>query len=83
VNARLEIDYHGAAEFHDRLRVDAGIESLGRTSVVVRFAMQRADGAPVLDARQVAVHVDLSGGGRPVPWSAADRQRLSLLLGGS
>ncbi|HEX7125477.1 MAG TPA: thioesterase family protein [Thermodesulfobacteriota bacterium] len=81
VLARLEIDYRGPAEFHDRLRVAVGIESIGRTSLVLRYAVTHADGRPVLDARQVLVHVDLAAGGRPVPWTSADRARLDPLVG--
>ncbi len=81
VLARLEIDYHAPAAFHDRLRVAVAIESLGRTSIVLRYAVTHADGRPVLDARQVTVHVDLAAGGRPDPWPATDRARLVPLVG--
>lgn len=81
VLARLEIDYRGPAAFHDRLDVRVGVESLGRTSLVLRYAVAHADGRPVVDARQVIVHVDLEAGGRPVPWTSADRARLDPLVG--
>ncbi len=81
VLARFEIEYRGPAEFHDHLRVSIGVESLGRTSIVLRYAVAQTDGRPVLDARQVQVQVDLAAGGRPVPWSDPDRARLGPLAG--
>lgn len=81
VLARFEAEYRGPAAFHDRLRIAVGLEALGRTSVVLRYAVSHADGRPVLDARQVSVHVDLEAGGRPVPWPEADRARLAPLVG--
>lgn len=82
VTARLEIEYRGPAEFHDRLRVTAGLEALGRTSAVFRYAVRHADGRHVLDARQVSVQVDFDTGARPLPWSDDDRARLAALLRG-
>jgi YbgC/YbaW family acyl-CoA thioester hydrolase len=81
VTVRLEIEYRGPAEFHDRLRVTAGLEALGRTSIVFRYAVHHADGRPVLDARQVSVQVDLAAGARPLPWSDEDRMKLAPLVG--
>ncbi len=79
VLARLEIEYHGPAEFHDRLRVEARVEAVGRTSLTLRYAITHvAAGRPVLDARQVLVQID-PGDGRPRPWSEADRERLVRL----
>lgn len=80
VLARLEIDYHGAAEFHDRLRVEARVGAVGHTSLDLRYAISRvADGGPILKARQVLVQVARANG-RPRRWSAPDRERLSGLL---
>lgn len=80
VLVRFEVEYRAPAAFHDRLRVETGLEALGRTSIAFRYAVTHGDGRPVLDARQVFVQVDLAAGGRPVPWSPADRARLAPLV---
>lgn len=82
VTARLEMEYRGPAEFHDRLRVTAGVEGIGRTSIVFRYAVHHPDGRHVLDARQVSVQVDFAAGARPIPWAANDLARLASLVRG-
>jgi acyl-CoA thioester hydrolase len=81
VIARLEVEYRGPSEFHDRLRVTAGVEGLGRSSIVFRYAVHHPDGRQVVDARQVLVQVDSAAGARPIPWAEADLARLAALVG--
>ena len=57
VLAETTVTFRGSARFDDELAVEAGVERLGTTSMVVRFTARR-DGEALVEGRTVYVFVD-------------------------
>ena len=57
VLAETTVTYRGSARFDDELAVSVGIERLGTTSMVARFAARRGEAA-LVEGRTVYVFVD-------------------------
>jgi acyl-CoA thioester hydrolase len=71
--ARTEIDYRRPVGFGERLRVGVRCASMRRTSFVLEFRCELADGgALVAEARKVLVHYDYAAG-RPTPLTPEQR----------
>lgn len=78
--ARTEIDYRLPVTFPDTIRVEVGVEKVGRTSFVMVYRLTSAqkDNAVVAQGKTVIVNLDY-GTGQAVPLSEALRARLSAL----
>jgi len=76
VLAETTARFRGSARFDDELSVSVGVESFGRTSMVVGFVARRGEEA-LVEGRTVYVFVDpASMGKREIP--AAVRSRLAV-----
>jgi len=73
--ARVEIDYRRPAKYGDRLRIDVGIATIGRTSFTYEYEIVDAAGELVAAAKTVIVRFDYAAG-RPVPISDEIKQAL-------
>ena len=76
VVVRLEIDFRAEVRHEDRqVIVDLAVERLGTTSLLTRETIRTLAGQVVAEARVVTVRWDAATR-RPVPFSAAERQRM-------
>lgn len=71
---RMQVEYHASARFDDWLDVIVWCERIGRSSVTVRFAIERED-VRLTDAEFVYVYAEPASG-RSVPIPDGWRQRL-------
>ena len=77
VVARLEVDLRAEVGYPDRrVTVRIEVERLGTTSLTTRETVVTPAGETAADARVVTVHWDPEKR-KPVPWSDADRARLT------
>ena len=77
VVARLEIDLRAEVRHEDRqVIVDIAVEQLGTTSLTTRESIRTSAGQVVAEARVITVRWDQETR-RPVPFSAAERERLT------
>jgi acyl-CoA thioester hydrolase len=77
VVARLEIDLRAEVRHEDRqVIVDIAVERLGTTSLTTRETIRTSAGHVVAEARVVTVRWDQETR-QPVPFSAAERERLT------
>jgi acyl-CoA thioester hydrolase len=82
VVVRLEIDLRAEVRHADRqVRVCIAVERLGTTSVTTRETVLTLSGQVAADARVVTVRWDADQG-KPVPFSEAERARLSAAMTG-
>ncbi len=73
--ARTEIDYRRPVAYGERLQVGVRCASLGRSSFVLEFRVERLPlGELVAEARKVLVHYDYAAG-RPKPLTSDQRAR--------
>jgi acyl-CoA thioester hydrolase len=77
VVVRLEIDLRAEVRHEDRqVIVDIAVEQLGTTSLTTRESIRTSAGQVVAEARVITVRWDQETR-RPVPFSAAERERLT------
>ncbi len=77
VVVRLEVDLRAEVRYPDRrVTVRIEVERLGTTSLTTRESIVTAAGETVANARVVTVRWD-PGRRKPVPWTDADRARLT------
>ena len=77
VVARLEIDLRAEVRHEDRqVIVDIAVEQLGTTSLTTRESIRTSAGQVVAEARVITVRWDQETR-RPVPFNAAERERLT------
>jgi acyl-CoA thioester hydrolase len=81
VVVRLEIDLRAEVRHANRqVRVCIAVERLGTTSLTTRETVLTLSGQVAADARVVTVRWDADQG-KPVPFSAAERARLTAAMG--
>jgi acyl-CoA thioester hydrolase len=82
VVVRLEVDLRAEVCYPDRrVTVQIAAESLGTTSLTTRETIRTSTGEVAAQARVVTVRWD-SDQHKPVPFSEAERARLTAALGG-
>jgi acyl-CoA thioester hydrolase len=82
VVVRLEVDLRAEVRHADRqVRVRIALERLGTTSLTTREKVLMPSGEVAADARVVTVRWDADQG-KPVPFSAAERARLTEAMTG-
>jgi len=76
VIVHLEADYHGPAEFYDRLHIAVQPQALGRSSLHLAYrVVHERTGQEIMTARMVMVQVDLAAA-TSRPWSTAFRDAI-------
>jgi acyl-CoA thioester hydrolase len=82
VVVRLEVDLRAEVRHDDRqVIVEVAVERLGTTSLTTRETIRTSSGQVVAEARVITVRWDAVSR-QPIPFSAAERERLAARLTG-